>query len=173
MQIAINRDLLIKLNEQLILVMKQNTSYHRLNKGNINALVQLMIALWPECKKEEELDNCYQLLSSEKDYCLLANQDDEYIGFIHISLRYDPVEGTTSSPVGYIEGIYILPACRRQGVGEEMVGMAEQWAVKTNCHEIASDTEIHNKVSIDFHQSLGFEEINRIVCFSKKINTET
>lgn len=149
--------------------MDKNFTFETLNDKNKSELVQLMLALWPDCDKEEEINNCSQLIHSKKDYCLLAVNIDKYIGFIHISLRTDYVEGTTTSPVAYIEGIYILPAFRKKGLGNEMIKWIENWASINHCKEIASDTEIKNLNSINFHKSVGFEEVNRIVCFSKKI----
>lgn len=141
-----------------------------LTNETLATATQLTIALWPECNFEEEYENCKKILSSKKETIFLAQVKDEYIGFIHVSLRYEYVEGTSSSPVAYIEGIYVKPNFRKTGIGKILVEKGEVWGWKNGAKEYASDTEIENQVSIDFHQQLGFKEANRIVNFSKKIN---
>ena len=37
---------------------------------------------------------------------------------------------------------------------------------------LASDSEISNSKSIQFHFRAGFEEVNRIVCFIKKLESK-
>ena len=41
--------------------------------------------------------------------------------------------------------------------------------LKKHCTEFASDCEINNEISLQFHLSMGFEEANRIICFRKDI----
>ena len=45
----------------------------------------------------------------------------------------------------------------------------ENWAKTKGCSEFASDCELSNLQSLHFHLSMGFEEANRIVCFTKKL----
>jgi aminoglycoside 6'-N-acetyltransferase I len=37
------------------------------------------------------------------------------------------------------------------------------------CTEFASDCELDNKESLEFHKAIGFEEVNRIICFRKNL----
>ena len=43
------------------------------------------------------------------------------------------------------------------------------WAKEQGCSEFASDCELTNAESLKFHLSVGFEEANRIICFTKKL----
>ena len=79
-------------------------------------------------------------------------------------------EGAYTSPVGYLEGIYVEPAFRRCGVAAELVRACEAWARARGCSEFASDTEAENVRSIHFHLSVGFQEANRVVCFLKRLD---
>jgi aminoglycoside 6'-N-acetyltransferase I len=58
---------------------------------------------------------------------------------------------------------------RRQGVGRALVKAAEQWATEQGFREIASDTQLENIGSIAAHLHLGYTEVERNVCFFKKI----
>lgn len=81
----------------------------------------------------------------------------------------DYVEGTATSPVGYLEGIFIKPEYRNKGLARELIKACEEWAKEKGCKEFASDCELHNEESRRFHMATGFDEANRIICFVKKI----
>ena len=90
-------------------------------------------------------------------------------GFIEVSLR-DYAEGCMTSPVAYIEGWYVDAESRRRTLGTRLVQAAEAWARRHGLQEIASDTQIENAVSIQAHKALGYEEVERLVCFRKALN---
>ncbi|EKE01709.1 MAG: GCN5-related N-acetyltransferase, partial [uncultured bacterium] len=87
------------------------------------------LALWPHCKKKElEKEFCAELKSGKHEHFLAQNKDGEYLGFINLSLRSDYVQGSSSRPVGYVEGIFVTPKSRKQGVAKELIKQAERWA---------------------------------------------
>jgi len=79
------------------------------------------------------------------------------------------VEGTDSSPVGYLEGIFVEEAYRNKGHAKELLKQCEIWAKDMGCTEFASDCELTNTGSLAFHLKMGFEEANRVICFTKKL----
>ncbi len=91
------------------------------------------------------------------------------MGFAQCQLRRDYVEGTESSPVGYLEGIFVEESARGGGVAKALLSACEKWAGEQGCREFASDCELSNAVSLAFHLALGFQEANRIICFTKKL----
>ncbi len=110
-----------------------------------------------------------ELLEQGDAALFLARQSGEAVGFAQCQLRHDYVEGTSTSPVGYLEGIYVEPAHRRHGVAAALLRACEVWAKGQGCAEFASDCELENADSLRFHQRLGFREANRIICFTKNI----
>ena len=68
--------------------------------------------------------------------------------------------------MGYLEGIYVKPNFRGRGIAAEFVGFAKEWAISQSCSELASDCELDNENSRLFHSKIGFEEANRIICFT-------
>ena len=50
-----------------------------------------------------------------------------------------------------------------------LVECVEDWGKEKGCSEMASDCELDNYLSVDFHKALGFKEANRLVCFIKGI----
>lgn len=91
------------------------------------------------------------------------------IGFAQCGFRYDYVEGTETSPVGYLEGVFVEESYRRQGVAKKLVRACQAFAKEQGCTEFASDCELNNAESLQFHLKMGFEEANRIICFTKKL----
>ena len=79
------------------------------------------------------------------------------------------MEGTKTTPVGYLEGIFIREEYRKQGYAKKLLSKCEEWAKEQGCSEFASDCELENEISIEFHIKMGFEEANRIVCFKKSL----
>jgi aminoglycoside 6'-N-acetyltransferase I len=93
----------------------------------------------------------------------------QLLGFVQCQLRNDYVEGTSTSPVGYLEGIFIQKEYRHSGYARELLLKCEKWAKEKQCTEFASDCELDNDTSLEFHLSMGFKEANRIICFTKNI----
>jgi aminoglycoside 6'-N-acetyltransferase I len=58
---------------------------------------------------------------------------------------------------------------RGQKIGRELVYNAEQWARERGCVEMASDTWLDNEASISAHLKLGYEEVERLVHFVKRL----
>ncbi len=111
-------------------------------------------------------------LLKEKGYkqTSLSVQKANYaVGFAQCRLRHDYVEGTDSSPVGYLEGIFVVEEYRKRGLAKSMLEACQQWAKEQGCTEFASDCELVNEESLKFHLKMGFEEANRIICFTKKL----
>lgn len=140
-----------------------------LSKGAIDHLVGLAMNLWPESNEEELHHEFMGMLFDRNNTCFLCLEEDNPLGFIHISTRHDYVEGSSGSPVTYIEGIYVLEGQRGKGVARKLLEAAEIWAKEQGCAEIASDCEIDKPENIEFHNKVGFKEVNRIACFIKEI----
>jgi aminoglycoside 6'-N-acetyltransferase I len=139
------------------------------SEEDLPAIARLAAILWPS-EDESILLGEFNANHGSPDHALyISEEDNEVIGFIELSLRNDYVEGTFTSPVAYIEAIFVKEQYRKQRVGIALVQQAEEWARKKGCSELASDTEISNIASQNFHRQCGFEEANRIVAFVKTI----
>ena len=58
------------------------------------------------------------------------------VGFAQCGLRRDYVEGTESSPVGYLEGIFVKESYRSKGCAKELLLACESWAKKKRMHRV-------------------------------------
>ena len=141
----------------------------RADKSHAEAMTSLAVKLWPDNDYNELMTENSGILADEGSAVFLAEADGEFIGFAHCKLRHDYVEGTDSSPVGYLEGIYVDEGFRGQGLAGRLLEACESWAADMGCTEFASDCEADNTASIEFHLKTGFAEANRIVCFTKRL----
>ena len=136
---------------------------------DLSAVTALASRLWPDAGPAELEDSFSSLLSCSEAAVFLVFSNSKPTGFAQCQLRHDYVEGTGSSPVGYLEGIYVEETHRRQGYARLLLAACEVWAWEQGCTEFASDCELDNTESLRFHLGLGFEEANRIICFTKKL----
>ena len=132
-------------------------------------LAGLAMTLW-KGNSIKEMSNMFEsLISDDNAVCFLKYVDGKAIGFAQCQLRHDYVEGTDSSPVGYLEGIFVEAEYRKHGHAKTLLKACEAWAKEKHCTEFASDCELGNDDSLRFHTAMGFEETNRIICFRKDI----
>ena len=137
-------------------------------KEDLAVVAKLAAELWPDHTAEELAEEL--TLLNEAESALFLAEEECPLGFAQCQLRHDYVEGTEHSPVGYLEGIYVRENYRHRGVARELLAACESWAKEQGCVEFASDCELGNSMSLEFHLSVGFEEANRIICFTKKLD---
>lgn len=131
--------------------------------------LRMRMALWPECLPAESANEISTMLAGGRETAFIAlDETGKAVGFVEVSTR-DYVDGGTTSPVGFIEGIYVDPHHRNAGVGSMLVHAAEAWSRERGCTELGSDTHIDNSDSIAFHRAAGFREVERQVVFLKQI----
>lgn len=134
-----------------------------------HVLAKMATKIW-ENQNEDELEEEFKaILQSDEETCFIAFVKDMPVGFANVSLRFDYVEGTESSPVGYLEGIFVEENYRKQNSAKNLVKSCEDWAKKIGCTEFASDCLLDNTKSLKFHLAVGFIEANRIICFKKDL----
>ena len=110
------------------------------------------------------------MLASDDRACLLVlDPNDAAVGFIEVSLR-NVVDGCFGGPVGYIEGIYLVPDWRGLGLGPAMIEAAATWFRAQGCRDMATDAEIDNEDAQQFWSEIGFEETWRVVQYHKTLN---
>ena len=133
--------------------------------------LRLRQALWPEAGREEHLLEMASCAADPQRYgqFVAYSASHEAIGLAEVSLRTDYVNGTQTSPVAFLEGLYVVPQARRKGVAGALVAAVCEWARRAGCQEIASDAVLENSISHVVHRALGFEETERVVFFRRKL----
>jgi aminoglycoside 6'-N-acetyltransferase I len=131
----------------------------------------MRMALWPDTSEADHRQDQADLLSQPDRYAQFIAYDPDRapIGFLELCFRHDYVNGTRSSPVAFIEGIYTVPAMRLRGVASRLVAAAERRARDYGGTELASDAPLDNARSREMHKALKFEETERVVYFRKAL----
>ena len=140
-------------------------------KTDIDEWVRMRNLLWPSNNNKhlQEIDEFFNgsQVHIKKAY-VAENGGNHLLGFIELNIR-NYAEGSIKPEVPYIEGWYVDPGYRNKNIGRLLVETAEKWVKSIGYDEIASDSEIDNINSIKAHKALGFEEVERSVCFLKKL----
>lgn len=138
-------------------------------KNDVRIIAGLAVLLWDHPSADELADEFSEILSQEDAQVFLKYAADNPVGFAQCQLRHDYVEGTETTPVGYLEGIFVMEGHRRRGYAKELLNACESWAKEKGCTEFASDCELENADSFRFHMAMDFAEANRIICFTKRL----
>lgn len=141
------------------------------NESDVVEWARLRQLLWPSPAGEHarEVAAFFRGPRSNPAEVFLAADTGGYVrGFAEVSIRRE-ASGCQLGRVGFLEGWFVEEPFRRSGVGAALVAAAEEWSRAHGCSEFASDTEIHNELSIAAHHALGFEEVERLVCFRKAL----
>jgi GNAT superfamily N-acetyltransferase len=91
-------------------------------------------------------------------------------GFASVSIR-PRADACESEPCAYLEGWWVDADLRRQGVGRALVAAAERWAIERGFGELGSDALLENTDSAAAHLALGFERVEQIQTFRKKLSS--
>jgi len=126
-----------------------------------------------------------RLFSGHSDKALLAEMDrifksgkrsayvalvgDVPVGFAEYALR-DYANGCNSQPVPFLEGVWIDPAYRGQGIAKALVSYLEKKARMAGFTEFGSDVELSNYPSQLMHERLGFEQTEKVIFYRKVLD---
>ena len=142
----------------------------RCGPGLVEEWLVLRQALWPHRSAEYHRRQVEDALRSQERHAgLLARVQAASVGFAEAVLRFDTVNGCSSCPVGFLEGVYVQPAWRQRGVARGLCRAVEAWAAGLGCQEVASDRALADEDARRWHQALGFEETERVVFYRKAV----
>ena len=118
----------------------------------------------PSC--DEEMRNVHT--SNDWNCWFITDLDGEVIGLVEVSIR-NIVDGCLTSPVPYLEGLFIMPDHRALGLGTAVMEMLIDWAAGKGYQEFATDTELKNSRAQEFYEKLAFEEVDKVVVYRRWI----
>lgn len=130
--------------------------------SDIDQWLDLRLQLWPDASRAELAEDIDLFLAPDAVDVAFVAEDGKglLVGIIEGSLHAH-APGCVTSAVGYIEGWYVKPDYRRQGIGRALVKRLEGWAKERGCSEMASDTGSDYPLSPAAHESLGYVEVSR------------
>jgi aminoglycoside 6'-N-acetyltransferase I len=139
--------------------------------------LRLLQGLHPELEESDHLPSIDAYLSGSSINELLpaavfvAEREGGGLGgFIELSVR-NYAEGCVGD-TPYVESWYVDEDLRGAGVGRALMQAAERWAMEHGSAVLASDAVLDNDLSHAAHQALGFEVVERIVVFRKRLRPD-
>ena len=127
--------------------------------------IKLRKQLWPEASYDE-LKDVEHLFKAQTFVCFFAESGKDLVGFMELAIR-PYANGCDTTPVAFMEGIWVDDRFQKRGIGLMFIKTAEDWARSHSLKELASDTRIESTHSIHAHKAWGFEETERVVYFRK------
>jgi aminoglycoside 6'-N-acetyltransferase I len=143
-----------------------------LEPSDRDAWVAMRAALWPEADAAAlaaEADAFFAHVSQNHQISAVfgAELDQQLVGMLELSVR-DYAEGC-DGPTPYVEGWYVIPDARGQGVGAALMEAAATWSRTRRYRALASDTLLDNADGQAAHVAVGFEEVERIVLYRRPL----
>ena len=96
--------------------------------SDLEVLANLALVMWNKHSVHDLIDEFSKKMAEGKTQFFLKYENGEPVSFAQCQLRYDYVEGTKTSPVGYLEGIFVKQEYRRKGYAKELLRACEAWA---------------------------------------------
>ena len=121
--------------------------------------LRMRVALWPD-DPEKEAKEVADFFAGKRLVLVEAafvcpRSDGGLCGLAEVHIKAE-APGCVTDRIGYLEGWYVDPDMRGQGIGRALVAVAEEWARAKGCTEMASDTSPRNPLSPAAHAALGY-----------------
>ena len=134
------------------------------------AWAKMRAALWPDATVQLHAAEIETFLVGSDAWSFIAETTEgEPAGFAEVALR-PYANGCEIRPVPFLEGIWVEPRFRRQGLGAQLIAHIETFLAARGFREIGSDALIDNRVSHAAHRAWGYSETERVVYFRKVLN---
>jgi len=140
----------------------------RARPRDIRSWASLRHALWPHESRAALARELPRMLKNPRWGAWIAWEAGEALGFAEAYIR-DYANSSDSQPVPFLEGIWVKQGRRKKGIGRLLLNAVEAWAKKGGFKELGSDALLKNKKSKKAHLAWGFQEIEKVVYFNKKL----
>ena len=135
------------------------------NKKDCEQCLQLLRLLWaPEYvldsfrtgklspEKLHQLYGC--MLENPNCEVVLAEKDERVVAVMDLNFRETFFHGGWTMQ---IEDLVVDEKCRRQGIGQRMVGLAEEMALRRGCCAVELNSDLYREETHHFWEAMGYE----------------
>ncbi len=145
-------------------------SVRRATRDDKEAWVGLRSCLWPDAPAADHAADGETIWEKylEAAVFLALDQTGKAVGFAEVFLR-GFASGCDTSPVVFLEGIWVNPVARGKGAGRKLVEACAGWGREVGCKELGSGALLDNKASHVAHKAWGFEETERVIYYRMKL----
>lgn len=133
-----------------------------------NTWLAMYRALFPKDTERALLKEIDRIYADPSATAFLAFLEGAPVGFAEYALR-PHANGCHSTPVPFLEGIWVAPGHRRHGIGTALLAHLEAVARAAGHREMGSDVLAANRASQVVHGSWGFEETERVIFYRKDL----
>ena len=96
-----------------------------------------------------------KIVKEKTSELLVAESNQEIVGFIHQIFFLDPVHAGLNS---YITSLFVKEPYQGKGIGSQLLQKAIENAKKRGVIEVHVDTEENNAKAVEFYQKRGFKK---------------
>ena len=89
-------------------------------QNDLKILANLAVQMWKHHSENEIKAEFSYIMAKPETRFFLKYEKEIPVGFAQCQLRHDYVEGTKTTPVGYLEGIFVKEAYRGRGYAKEL-----------------------------------------------------
>lgn len=137
----------------------------------MNDLHLLHVKGCPEFHKDTEHiynEQAYiELLQNNKNICLIAEEKNIVVGFCFASIKQIQNACMIEQQIGYIESLYVIPECRKNGFGKELLQYVEKTLAGLDIKYLNLVVWDFNKKAIEFYENMRF--VSQRHMYTKKI----
>ena len=146
-----------------------NVIVSAMDSADLTAWMTMRAMLWPDTTQDLHRKELEAFLQRGNFWGLLAETPNgDAAGFAEVAIR-DYANGCVSRPVAFLEGIWVKPQLRRQGIGAQLLKATEAFLIVRGISELGSDALIDNQELHSAHRAWGFSETERVVYFRKSL----
>ncbi len=109
------------------------------------------------------------LFYSDTEYCLVAEFEDEIIGF---ALGTTVSKSRSAWKYGYLLWLGVLPGLQRKGVAEKLFQRFKNLMLQANVRILVVDTEADNLQALSFFREQGFSNPQEHIYLSMNLDQE-
>ncbi|MEP6508994.1 MAG: GNAT family N-acetyltransferase [Gemmatimonadales bacterium] len=150
--------------------MSDNLRVRRYRESDWPEWLRMARELFSEEDIENDIAEMREFLARVDGAIIVASREagGPLAGYVEVGAR-SVVDGCATSPVGYIEALWVDPDVRRQGLARALLDAAEKWSAEQGYKEMGSDVLIDNDVSHETHRKAGYTEVSRVITYRKDI----
>ncbi|HEY7296910.1 MAG TPA: aminoglycoside 6'-N-acetyltransferase [Xanthobacteraceae bacterium] len=146
-----------------------NVTVREMDASDRAAWAAMRTELWPDEPLSVHQSELREFLQRGNFWGFVAEvPNGEAAGFAEFAIR-DYANGCLGRPVAFLEGIWVKPQFRRQGIGARLLKAVEAFLTARGFTELGSDAAIDNRESHVAHAAWGFKETERVVYFRKDL----
>ena len=103
-------------------------------------------------------DNYEHRMAEEGTLLLVAEENDEIVGFLFGFLYPSPVQ---KRPTALLDALFVCEAHRNKGIGKALALRFREWSKEQGVYAIELKVMSQNTAALRLYESLGFGEIKK------------